>query len=48
LNLLSAEVSDIDYSYVSRLPGEPFDGVADRHLHPMPPRAVRAGLTVGF
>jgi hypothetical protein len=47
-NLLSAEVSDIDYSYVSRLPGEPFDGVADRHLHPMPPRAVRAGLTVGF
>jgi hypothetical protein len=47
-NLLGDRVSDIDYFYVSRLPGEPLEGVADRHTHPMPPRTVRIGLTVGL
>jgi hypothetical protein len=45
-NLLSAGVSDVDYFYVSRLPGEPLEGVADRHTHPMPRRSFRAALTV--
>ena len=33
-NLLNAAASDIDSYYVSRLPGEPADGVADIHTHP--------------
>jgi hypothetical protein len=47
-NLFNAAISDIDYFYVSRLPHEPAEGVADRHTHPMPPRTARAGLTVLF
>src|SRR5882757_5807632 len=31
----------IEYYYLSRLPGEPIDGVADRHVHPAEPLAVR-------
>ena len=30
-NLFDAEVSDIDYFYASRLPGEPAEGVKDTH-----------------
>ena len=30
-NLLDSQDADIDYYYVSRLPGEPASGVADRH-----------------
>ena len=45
-NLRSADASDADYFYVSRLPGEPLEGVADRHTHPMPRRSIRAALTV--
>lgn len=48
LNLLNARDHDIDYFYVSRLPGEPADGVADRHFHPVEPRAVRFYLTYAF
>ena len=33
-NLLDAEVSDIDYYFASRLPGEPLGGVDDIHVHP--------------
>ncbi|WP_246088363.1 TonB-dependent receptor [Phreatobacter stygius] len=44
LNLLNTPASQIDYFYTSRLPGEPATGVADRHLHPVEPRALR--LTV--
>jgi hypothetical protein len=47
-NALNARASDIDYFYVSRLPGEPMEGVADIHTHPIAPRAVRLALTVGF
>ena len=41
-NLLDSEVSDIDYFYTSRLPGEPAGGVG---RHPLPPvhPAHRAG-----
>ncbi|MDQ8731735.1 TonB-dependent receptor [Bradyrhizobium daqingense] len=44
LNLFNAHTNQIEYYYVSRLPGEPIEGVADRHVHPAEPLAVR--LTV--
>jgi outer membrane receptor protein involved in Fe transport len=47
-NLFDAKVSDIDYFYVSRLPGERVDGVPDVHLHPAEPRAFRASVTYRF
>jgi hypothetical protein len=47
-NLANAEVSDIDYYFVSRLPGEPREGVADFHFHPAIPRTVRVASTVTF
>jgi hypothetical protein len=47
-NLLNARVSDIDYYYASRLPGEPAGGVDDVHFHPAQPRSVRVGLVYGF
>ena len=47
-NLLDAEDSDIDYSYTSRLPDEPPEGVDDIHLHPALPRTARLTLEVVF
>ena len=47
-NLFNAADSDIDYFYVSRLPGEPLDGVADIHTHPTLPRTARATLIISF
>ena len=47
-NLFDERASDIDYFYVSRLPGEPVDGVADIHTHPALPRTVRVGMQVSF
>jgi len=47
-NLLNAKVSDIDYYYASRLPGEPAGGVDDVHFHPVAPRSARVGLVYGF
>ncbi len=47
-NLLNAEVSDIDYYFASRLPGEPLEGVDDIHFHPAVPRTARVSLVVGF
>jgi hypothetical protein len=47
-NLFDAEDNDIDYFYVSRLPGEPQGGVDDIHLHPTPPRTLRVGLRYAF
>jgi outer membrane receptor protein involved in Fe transport len=47
-NLLDSRVSDIDYFYTSRLPGEPLGGVDDIHLHPSLPRAARVTLQVSF
>jgi hypothetical protein len=48
LNLFDSRRHDIDYFYVSRLPGEPADGVADVHFHPVEPRTVRFYLTYKF
>jgi outer membrane receptor protein involved in Fe transport len=47
-NLFDAKASDIDYFYVSRLRGEPADGVDDVHTHPALPRTVRFGLQFTF
>ena len=38
----------IDYFYVSRLPGEPAAGMADLHFHPVEPRTVRFSLMYKF
>jgi outer membrane receptor for monomeric catechols len=47
-NLLDRKVDDIQYYYGSRLPGEPPEGVADRHVHPAEPRAFRLTLRAAF
>jgi hypothetical protein len=47
-NIFDAEVSDIDYFYASRLPGEPEGGVEDIHLHPALPRSARIGIQFSF
>jgi TonB-dependent receptor-like protein/carboxypeptidase family protein len=47
-NLLNSRASDIDYFYVSRLPGEPGAGVDDVHTHPALPRSVRLGFRIQF
>jgi hypothetical protein len=47
-NLFDAEVSDIDYFYTSRLPGEPADGMDDVHAHPALPRSARIGFQLSF
>lgn len=47
-NLLDARVSDIDYFYASRLPGESADGVEDIHTHPAESRSFRLALTRQF
>ena len=47
-NLFDSKVSDIDYFYTSRLPGEALDGVDDVHTHPALPRSARVGLRLSF
>jgi hypothetical protein len=47
LNLFDREVSDVDYSYESRLGAEP-DPVADIHTHPAEPRTIRIGIALAL
>jgi hypothetical protein len=47
-NLLNSSVSDVDYYFASRLPGEPVDGVSDVMTHPTLSRSVRINLALGF
>jgi outer membrane receptor protein involved in Fe transport len=47
-NLFDTKASDIDYYFASRLPGEPPEGVEDRHFHPAVPRTFRLAATVTF
>lgn len=47
-NIFDAEVSDIDYFYTSRLPGEPAEGVDGIHTHPTLPRSARVGIQLSF
>ena len=44
-NVGNRKVNDIQYFYESRLPGET-EAVADRHVHPAEPRAVRLTLRI--
>jgi len=46
-NLLDRAVSDVDYYYTSRLPGEPLQGIADVHTHPQGPRSLRLVFSTG-
>jgi outer membrane receptor protein involved in Fe transport len=47
-NIFDARVSDVDYFYPSRLPGEAADGVEDIHTHPALPRSARVGIQFSF
>lgn len=47
-NLLGNQSDAISYYYTSRLPGEPLQGVADVHFHPVEPRSFRARLIYNF
>ncbi len=47
LNLFDARDADITYFYESQLPGEA-SPVADRHLHPVERRQVRASVRFNF
>lgn len=48
LNLFNAKTNQIEYYYLSRLPGEPLGGTSDRHVHPVEPLAVRLTLAGTF
>jgi hypothetical protein len=48
LNLLDSNDHDIDYFYASRLPGEPNEGIEDRHYHVFEPRQVRVYASRSF
>ena len=48
VNLLDAKVSDVDYFYTSRLPGEAAEGVAGIHTHPAEPLSARLSIGAGF
>jgi hypothetical protein len=47
-NLFNSAVSDVDYYFVSRLPGEPAAGIADVMTHPSLSRSARLTLAIGF
>lgn len=47
-NLLGNQAEAISYYYTSRLPGEPLQGVADVHFHPVEPRSFRVRLVCNF
>ncbi|MDQ2971256.1 MAG: TonB-dependent receptor, partial [Acidobacteriota bacterium] len=47
-NIFNQRTSDIDYSYASRLPGEPAEGVSDIHTHPGQPRTARLFVSYAF
>ncbi|HNP27384.1 MAG TPA: TonB-dependent receptor, partial [Nitrosomonas sp.] len=47
-NLLNSHDHAIDYFYRSRLPGEPAQGVDDRHFHPIETRSLRASIIANF
>ena len=47
-NLTNRRVSAIDYYYTSRLRGEPAEGVADVHFHPIESRTFRLSLCLNF
>jgi hypothetical protein len=47
-NLFNSRDHDVDYFYASRLPGEPAEGVEDKHFHVFQPRSARLSLRYSF
>ncbi|MGA8052387.1 MAG: TonB-dependent receptor [Burkholderiales bacterium] len=47
-NTFNSKDHDIDYFYVSRLPGEPAEGIADIHFHPVESRALRLTVSLSY
>jgi hypothetical protein len=47
-NLFNAQSNQIEYYYLSRLPDALIGDVADRHVHPAEPFAVRVTLAGRF
>ena len=47
-NILGVRANAADFWYIDRLRGEPADGVADVHSHPLEPRTVRITLSKVF
>ena len=47
-NILNVHANAAEFWYIDRLPGEPAQGVADRHVHPLEPLTVRITLSKTF
>ncbi len=48
LNILNAQVNDMEYYYTTRLKGEPAAGINDFEIHPSEPLSFRLSLTAKF
>ncbi len=44
-NILNTRANAAAFWYADRLPGEPAEGVSDKHIHPLEPISVRFTLT---
>jgi outer membrane receptor protein involved in Fe transport len=47
-NLLDKKANAMEYFYVDRLPGEPSEGIADLHFHPLEPISARITVSKTF
>jgi outer membrane receptor protein involved in Fe transport len=47
-NLFNSKANASAYSYASRLPGEPIEGVTDMQVHPLEPISARFTATMSF
>jgi outer membrane receptor protein involved in Fe transport len=47
-NILNVHANAAEFRYIDRLPGEPAQGVADLHVHPLEPLTVRLTLSKTF
>jgi len=47
-NVLNSKDNAAEFFYTDRLPGEPADGVADFHFHPLEPRSFRLTVSKEF
>jgi outer membrane receptor protein involved in Fe transport len=48
VNVLDSKDDAAEYWYADRLPGEPAEGVADLHVHPLEPRSFRFTVSKTF
>ena len=47
-NILNTHADAAEFWYVDRLPGEPAEGVADVHAHPLEPFSFRVTISKSF